>query len=352
MRIAYYPSHLKHTNPYFELYHEALARHGITVEAGDVNDAYLRQRGPALDAFHIQWCPESIWRLRGEATADRLRGIVGLVRFLRLNRALGLNLLWTVHDLEHHEGADWIDRLGYRVLAHYADLTMCHSEWCREQVLARFHIRPERLLHFPHGNYDGAYPSPRPASEVRAEWQIAPDRRLLLCFGFVRPYKGADLAIEALLQSGEPYELIIAGPPTDPPFIAQLRARAGDDPRIHFHVRTLDDQQIADLIHASDCALFPYRKITGSGALAAALTLGTGVVTSALPYFSETLAPEPLAGEQFPAGDAKGLAEALSRYFARSPAERGRAARRLADRYAWDTVVTPVVSWLDAHERR
>ena len=108
---------------------------------------------------------------------------------------------------------------------------------------------------------------------------------------------------------------------------------------------------VADLLHTADCVLFPYRKITGSGALAAAQTFGRGVVVSDLPYFREMLAAEPLAGEFFPAGDAAGLAAAVRRFFDATLAERHVASRRLADRCTWEKAVAPVAAWMNEHLR-
>lgn len=351
MRIAFYPSHIKHTNPYFDLYHQALEAHGIHVVPGSVDDAFLRANAERLDAFHVQWCPESIWRQRGETTLARLRGIVGLYRFLRLNRALGSKLLWTVHDLEHHEGADWIDRIGYRILSRFTDLTISHSRWCTDQATRAFKLSPSAVVTIPHGNYDGVYPEPRTASVVRAEWGVPDGVKLLLCFGFIRPYKGADVAAAAMDHLPSGFHLLIAGPPTDPAFIADLRRRALDRRDIQIHDTTLTDQQVADLIAASDCVLFPYRKITGSGALAAALTLGRGVVVSDLPYFRETLEPIPEAGEFFAAGDADALAAAIRRFSSVPSSKRHDATRRLADLYAWDKAVEPLIPRLLALQR-
>ncbi len=97
--------------------------------------------------------------------------------------------------------------------------------------------------------------------------------------------------------------------------------------------------------------LLPYRAITGSGALLAALGLGRGVVASELPYFQEILANEPDAGVTVSDWNADAWADAIARYLDRPAAARTGAAQRLAARYAWDRGVDPMVSALGVGDR-
>jgi beta-1,4-mannosyltransferase len=351
INIAYYPSHAIQDNPYFDLYHGALKKYGIGICNGSINNDFLRSHHEEFGAFHIQWGPENIWRLRGYSTAARARGVFGLMRFCRLSRSLGIKLLWTVHDLEHHEGSDSIDRWGHWVLSKYADLIICHSDWCRHELMRRFSSAPSRILVIPHGNYDGAYPQPRPREIVRTEWGLDLDSPLMLCFGLIRPYKGYDLAIDVMNELGDRYQLLVAGHPTVPDFSSYLKMRAQKLKKVRLHLQKLTIQQVADLLHATDCILFPYRKITGSGALSAALTFERGVVVSDLPYFQETLAEEQEAGEFFSVGDACALESAIVRFFSLSIDRRQAAARRLADLHSWDRVVKPVAHWVHENVR-
>ncbi len=96
---------------------------------------------------------------------------------------------------------------------------------------------------------------------------------------------------------------------------------------------------------ASEAVLLPYRKITGSGALLSAWTLGRGVICSDLPYFREML-DRGEAGLTVRPGDPAALAEGVRAWLARPATTRQEAARRAARRYEWSEVVRPVVEWL------
>jgi glycosyltransferase involved in cell wall biosynthesis len=171
--------------------------------------------------------------------------------------------------------------------------------------------------------------------------------RTLLCFGAVRPYKGLELAIDALRLLGDGHQLIVAGLPMDAAYGEELRARAAGLPNVRFVLERLDKRELADLIAAADCVLMPYRRITGSAALLTALTLGRGVVASDLPFMRDILGEEGQAGVVFRTGDPEDLARAVVEFFGISPDLRHAAARRIAERYDWKDTVRPVVDWLE-----
>jgi len=131
-RIAVYPPRVvQRGNPYFTLCHAALEKHGIVaVDDLAIDLGQLRGRAGALDAVHLHW-PEDIWRRDfGQATGRLGRALragqrlLYLRRFLRAARALGIERVWTVHNMEPHEGAYRWDHYGYRLLARETDVVI------------------------------------------------------------------------------------------------------------------------------------------------------------------------------------------------------------------------------------
>jgi glycosyltransferase involved in cell wall biosynthesis len=198
----------------------------------------------------------------------------------------------------------------------------------------------------PIGNYDGVYPAAAPRWETLSALGIPDERKVLLCCGLIRRYKGYETAILATASLGPTYHLVIGGPVADSPYTKELAGLASSLPNVSLLDRALTEQEFADLHAAADCVLLPYHKITGSSALLAAGTFGRGMVTSDLPFFQEQFALEPQMGELFRAGDANGLRDAIERFFITPLTLRHAAARRYADRYAWSKVVEPVGQWI------
>src|SRR5690606_38552521 len=167
------------------------------------------------------------------------------------------------------------------------------------------------------------------------------------CLGLLRPYKGLDVALEAISLLAGRVQLVIAGAPHRTLQLDELTravTRAGHTVLVP---RLLTNQEFADIASASDAIVLPYERVTSSGALLAAWTLERGVIASDLQLFREMSAGEPDACRTFRGGDAASLAEAIEAYLALPAATRSSAAARMRDRYEWDGCVAPLRPLLD-----
>jgi beta-1,4-mannosyltransferase len=342
-------------NPYFGLCHAALAKRGISVSDDlEIDLRWIEEHGDRVNAVHLHW-PERFWRRRFGGTSRVQRAarafecLVRLHRFVRAVRRRGVQCIWTVHNLEPHEGAYRWDRYGYRLLARECDVVICHSQSAASNVQDLYRPRG-RVVVMPIGDPAGAYPRARSRDEVLAEIHLDPQRPVVSCLGRLRPYKGLDVACRAVERLGDRVQLIIGGPRHSELDASPIFAAIGRTSGVVID-RELTDQEFADLTAASDAVLLPYRAITGSSALLSALGLGRGVVTADLPYFREILADEPDAGMVVPGWDTATWANALLEYLERPAAVRSRAALRLAARYPWDRCVEPLVAALGEHDR-
>jgi beta-1,4-mannosyltransferase len=353
---AFPPGVLQLGNPYFSLCHAALAKRGITVSDDvEISLRWLKARAGRIDAVHLHW-PERFWRRRFDG-ASRLRRaavavdhLVQLTRFVRAARRRGVLTIWTVHNLAPHEGAYRWDRYGYGLLARECDIVICHSQSAARAVRQAYGPRV-RVVVMGIGDPAAAYPRPRPRLDVLGELQLDPRRPVVSCFGRLREYKGLDLACAAVERLNGRVQIIIGGPINAGFDVSQLARSVTRTAGGTLIARRLTDQEFADLTAASDVILLPYRAITGSSALLAALGLGRGVVTSDLPYFQEILADEPDAGVTVPGWNPGAWADGILRYLERPASVRSRAALRVAARYSWDECVEPLVAALGIQNR-
>ena len=106
-----------------------------------------------------------------------------------------------------------------------------------------------------------------------------------LCFGFVAPYKGLEMALEASRLAGDDVELVVAGgdhPRVGDGYAKELQSRYPGAARFTGRV---PEEQVGTWFSAADTALFLYpQPFAASGALALALAYGTP------PLLSEQLA--------------------------------------------------------------
>lgn len=346
MIIASLPN--RSTNPYLRLFYSALGEYGVERHP----DAWFSLRWlwgqrNAVHAVHFHW-PEQLWNGVREPTA---RSLCKLLAFLSMARALGVRVIWTAHNVQPHEPTFGADTLGLRIIGRFADLVICHDAAARDTVRRRHRPRG-RVVVMPHGNYDGVYPAPRPAALVRQEWGLDPRKPVVACVGHLRSYKGFDVACEAAARLGDEAQVLIAGAPHPTFDPAPLAERVAGLPNAVLVQRRLTDRDYADLVNASDLVLLPYHRVTGSGALLAAWSLGKPVVASDLGYFRSMVPEGGYAGALFRTNDAGACASAVRRILRIDPQERERAARAEAARYPWAQCVRPVADALVATRTR
>ena len=340
-RWAHWPRETK--SPYYAMFYGAMGVHGVVPVATLEPTGEWLARNDA-DAIHVHW-PESLWRQHGKSAWARLRGIRHLGRFLRAATRNGLRVIWTVHNIEPHERGDWIDNRGFKLLGRHADLLICHSRHVAGLVSRTFAPQGDVLV-MPHGNFEGVFPSPRPRASVLREFGLDPALPVVSCIGYLRPYKGLELACAAAATLGGRVQLLIAGPSFRYD-LRPLRKAMAAVPHGLLVDRRLTDQEFADLIASSDASLLPYSNVTTSGVIVASWTLNTGVIASDLPVFREMI-PEPTAAARlFRTGDPESLAAAIESYLTVPLEERRRAAGEEARRYQWPTCVLPVAQWLE-----
>lgn len=128
----------------------------------------------------------------------------------------------------------------------------------------------------PHGIEQ---PSPESREQARARLGFASEDRLVaLCFGYVAPYKGLEVALRAGVKA--PADVVVAVAGGEHPRLARCHdpyyQRLRDAfPGARFSGWVPDDE-VAAWFRAADVALFPYpRPVSSSGALALALAHGT-----------------------------------------------------------------------------
>lgn len=342
------------SNQLLSVLYPTLAAEGIHVrfDAPPLTDAFLREHAGEIRAFHFHW-PESIWRSSVERSRlQRARMIVGIWRFLRLAARLGVPVVTWFHNVHRHEHADWIDAIGMRLFARFSRLVVVHSQSASAEAAAVLKADPARTLVMLLGTEPAVPPSIDARTAIRRELDLSPSRRTLLCFGLIRSYKGVDLAIDAVARLGDDYHLIIVGEVFDPALLASLREQAARLSHIRFIPERVSNQRLADLLEASDAVLLPYRHVTGSGVILSAALANRGVVAADLPYFRETLMPEPDAGELFEPGNAAALRDAIVAFFRMAPERRQAAAARLARLHAWPGVLEPLTAGLRALDAR
>ncbi len=167
----------------------------------------------------------------------------------------------------------------------------------------------------------------------RSELDRRDDGRTALCLGLIRPYKGTEDAVEAVLGV-DGARLLVVGDPRVP--LEGLQRTAGD--RAEWRLGYLPDSELRRALSDATVALFPYRaEIDVSGALLQTLGAGVPAIVYDVGGLGEVVGRYQ-AGIVVPPGDTAAMSAALARLLgdgealavARAGAERAR------DELTWD----------------
>jgi glycosyltransferase involved in cell wall biosynthesis len=242
--------------------------------------------------------------------------------------------VFTAHDIVPREARRG-QAAAFRRIALAMDAVVVHSRHGAERLHGELGVPAERIRVIPHGAFEHLT---RPASERPLPDELrAVEEPVVLFFGYLSPYKGVDVLVDAFARVEQPAELWIAGVPRLD--MDALRRAAERSPRrVRFLPRFVEDEELPALFRRADVVVLPYRVIEQSGVLYTALAFGRPLVVSRVGGLPE-VADRHSAALAVPPGDPDALAEALERLLA-DPAERERlaAAAGAAARteYSWE----------------
>lgn len=182
-------------------------------------------------------------------------------------RGRGIRVVYLCHNIGDHGAGGLRHRLNLALLA-TADAYVVHSREIRDELRAEFPDRP--VMQRAHPVYD-RFPAPK------HEWK--PRGRLdLLFFGFIRPYKGLDLLMDAVeLAADDGIRLTVVGESWEDTRELEERARSLG---VETVLRYVSDDEAADYFSRADLVVLPYRSATGSGVVSAAYHYQTPVLAT------------------------------------------------------------------------
>ncbi len=232
------------------------------------------------DVIHVQFLPLASYGMPVE------------LWFLRLARSLGIEVVYTVHNvLPQDSGSRHAS--AYGLLYRLADRLVCHDSVAAARLHTEFQVAPERITVIPHGPLfeHGRSASAGPA---RAKLGFAPDECIVLWQGILEPYKGVSFLLKAWQRvcAAERRALLAIVGTGDGGFVGAIKREVialGIQSRVRLDPRFVSVQELADLYDAADVLVYPYSEITTSGALMTGIVRGKAIVASALPAFEQIL---------------------------------------------------------------
>ncbi len=252
-----------------------------------------------------------------------------------------LPAIFICHNVLPHESRIFDPLLTRRTLKR-ASRFIVHSQEDRQQL----------LKWFPHAHVIGRE---HPIYSIEASQQIPREQarqamnirgKMLLFFGFVRPYKGLDVALEALARVREQLpdlRLWISGEfwESEKPYWKRVHELGLED-RVVIEARYLTEQDLALRLGACDGVILPYKSATGSGVLATAYAHLRPVIATRTGCFRDMVS-EGNSGILCDPGDPGSLAQAILEFYAGpGPARFAGGVEQAIKQFSWEGILEAI----------
>jgi glycosyltransferase involved in cell wall biosynthesis len=278
MPFLHYPPPRSHG--YRDLLNQRLALHGFT--PSPLRDFADVERVGAGTVLHVHFVEPFFRKVRSRAEADAAARatIARLTGF----RERGGHLVWSVHDVLTHD-TEWVeqDLQVRRALVGLSHMIHVLHPATAAAVAPHYELPAEKLCLVELPLYAGAYPDHRTREDARALLGLT-DELLIVVFGWLRPYKGIDLLVDAVLslpEAGRPVRLLLAGEARGP--LDEVVERARGDARVAVMSGYVPDAQVQTIYRAADLAVLPYHQYLNSAVMMLALTFGVPVLAARTP---------------------------------------------------------------------
>lgn len=225
------------------------------------------------DVIHFQWLPFL-------EVSSIEKYFLHLIKLVSKRSKIRL----TIHNIYPHnsnEKKQQLYRKRFAMVDEYFDEYIVHLHNTKKIINNEFKIEFPRIKVVPHGIFSLQGPTSNRKH----------DTFNLLMYGNQSEYKGSDILVNSLkfldaTIRGKIRVKIVGQMTSD--FYTLLKTRA-EGMNIEIIPNYISDETLYQYIIESDILVFPYRKISQSGALLLALNFKKNIITSNLPTFRETL---------------------------------------------------------------
>lgn len=226
--------------------------------------------------FHIQWFNKFI-------LLDRT--ILNV--FYKL---IGKKIVYTAHNVNAgwRDGNDsFINRLSLQIMYKLIDHIFVHTEQMKLQLMKQFFVSENKITVIPFGINNTVPVTSINRIEAKKRLGFTKKEKLVLIYGNIVPYKGVEIAVEAinLINKKLPeIKLVIAGRTNDAPeYWKQIENKIVEtETRRHISTRLefIPDKDTELYFKSADVLILPYRYIFQSGVLSLAYFFGLPVIAA------------------------------------------------------------------------
>ena len=296
----------------------------------------LRLRGVRI--VHIHWLYRFNVSWAQSALGRRVLQWWFYIWLLSL-RAVGIQIIWTVHNLLPHDQIFRDDRVARKYLISKSAAVISLSNNSRQELISNFGAK--KVLVIPEGPLYHSTPIDR--QEMRERLGVGDNQTLIIAVGKINRYKGLSDLLRAAKNLDHSIAIRIAGEAPQnyqSELVNLLNEARSTDADIQMQFGELTDEEFGGYLKAADFFAAPFREITNSGSINAALAAQIPVIIPNM----DSLEWVPLrASIRFPNGENRidSISKALKDLLELSDSDRGEmreAAKLFTDLRSWVVV--------------
>ncbi|APH03556.1 glycosyltransferase family 4 protein [Bacillus weihaiensis] len=293
MRVFMWPK-INATNQYNKLLSDSLEAQDIEVHNFPRLNLENVKKLKGGDIFHMHWLHGTY---QHQFFPFFLIKVVKMFFFLFLLKAKSVKIVWTLHNLYPHKYKfKMMEKLVRKCVTSVCNHIFVASDAIRERVLQEYSVPKNKITIIPHGHYVGVYQSQ--GINFRERYGINDEEFVYLFFGQIKPYKGVPNLVKSFqildekLKNQKKISVIVAGKPSDGAEVQTEKLQKENNPHVHLDIRFIPDEELHDLIQASNAVVLPFEEITTSGSAILALSLRKIVVAPRTRFLVEYLGDE------------------------------------------------------------
>ncbi|MBN1424786.1 glycosyltransferase [Candidatus Fermentibacteria bacterium] len=252
-------------------------------------------------------------------------------------------VIFLCHNIVPHERRLG-DRLFTRVGLRTAHGFVVQTEAVRDDLLRARADAKYRLVSLP--AFD-LFKTSLSRGEARERLGLDPKDRVVLFFGYVRRYKGLGVLLQAMrtVRESMAVKLVVAGEFYEDVVSTERSIQElGIAKDVLMFDEYIPNEDVGTYFAAADVVTLPYLSATQSGILQISYNFDTPVIVSDVGGLAESVI-EGKTGFVVPPGDGAALAQAIIRFFQRSPTEDFAArVREYKTQFSWDRMAEAVES--------
>ncbi|EOR23317.1 glycosyltransferase [Niallia nealsonii AAU1] len=265
----------KKQNPYNWLLYTNIEKNNVKVDDFTIYNGIFKK----YNIFHIHW-PDTILNNSKNIIIVRVKALV-IFTLIKLMKARGTKIVWTVHNLKtHEEYFNKFEKKYWQRFLMLIDGTINLTESGYNEMLRQydFHFSKKNAI-VPHGHYIDVYENNISKYSAKDILGIPRDSQVITFIGQIREYKNVTKLIEIYQKiHQENIFLIIAGKPKNSMLLEEILKVSNNNDKIKLFLDFIPDQDMQLYLNSSDIIVLPYKDILNSGSALLSLSFGKPIL--------------------------------------------------------------------------